>query len=421
MQTNLADFIRDTPEGREADAILRKCVHCGFCTATCPTYQLLGDENDGPRGRIYLMKQMLEGQAVTEKTRLHLDRCLTCRACETTCPSGVRYGRLLDIGRALVEERVARPAWERIQRRALAAVLSRHALFAPLLKFGQLTRRFLPARLADKVPASTPAAGAWPGLRHSRRMLVLAGCVQRSLAPDINAAAARVLDRIGISLIQVPGAGCCGALRYHLTFQNDGLDDMRALIDAWWPHVENADNDAARDMNEDAARGVETIVMTASGCGVMVKEYAHLFERDPAYAAKAEKISAMTRDISEVLAAEFDRLPAFQKKGARLAFHPPCTLQHGQGIRGVTEQLLARAGFELTPVPDAHLCCGSAGTYSILQPELSGQLKRNKLSALASGGPELIVTANIGCLVHLQSGTGMPVKHWISALEERLN
>jgi glycolate oxidase iron-sulfur subunit len=407
MQTALADFIRDTPEGREADAILRKCVHCGFCTATCPTYLLLGDENDGPRGRIYLVKQILEGAAVTAKTQLHLDRCLTCRACETTCPSGVRYGRLADIGRKLVEERVARPVWQRLMRRAIAEVLPRRFLFASLLKLGQLARPLLPARLAEKVPAATLAAGAWPAPRHARKMLALAGCVQPALSPDINAAAARVLDRIEVSLVEARGAGCCGGLRFHLNYQEAGLDDMRALIDRWWPHIE---------------AGAEAIVMTASGCGVTVKEYGHLLQHDARYAAKAARISAMTRDISEVLDAEFNRLePMLGKSGGRVAFHPPCTLQHGQNIKGVTERLLERAGFELTPVPDAHLCCGSAGTYSILQPELAESLKRNKLAALGSGGPELIATANIGCLAHLQSGTGLPVRHWIVALEGQLS
>ena len=407
MQTALADFIRDTPEGREADAILRKCVHCGFCTATCPTYLLLGDENDGPRGRIYLMKQALEGHEITDKTRLHLDRCLTCRACETTCPSGVQYGRLLDIGRKLVEEKTTRPAEESVKRRVLAEVLPRRFLFAPLLRLGRLARPFLPPALAEKVPASVRAAGKWPAPRHARKMLALAGCVQPSISPDINAAAARVLDRIGISLVEARGAGCCGALRFHLNYQERGLGDMRALIDRWWPHIE---------------AGAEALVMTASGCGVTVKEYGHLLRHDPRYAEKAARISAMTRDICEVVEAEFPLLePLFVKKGGRIAFHPPCTLQHGQNIKGVTERLLARAGCELTAVPDAHLCCGSAGTYSILQPELAGRLKANKLAALASGEPEQIATANIGCLAHLQSGTSLPVKHWIVALEERLN
>jgi len=406
MQTSLADFIRDTPDGREADAILRKCVHCGFCTATCPTYLLLGDENDSPRGRIYLVKQLLEGAEVTARTQLHLDRCLTCRACETTCPSGVRYGRLADIGRKLLAQRVARPWWQRARRRVLAAIVRRRPLFGLLLRLGQLTRPLLPPQLAAGVPARAPGAGAWPAPRHARKMLVLAGCVQPALAPLTNAAAARVLDRVGISLIEAAGAGCCGALRFHLDYQRGGLDDARALVDAWWPHVE---------------KGVEAIVITASGCGVQVKEYGHLLAHDPHYAEKAARISAMTRDVAEVLAAEFDRLePLLKKTGGRVAFHPPCSLQHGQNIKGVTERLLARAGFELTPVPDAHLCCGSAGTYSILQPELSQRLKRNKLAALASGDPRTVATSNIGCQVHLAGASAVPVTHWVTLLEERL-
>jgi glycolate oxidase iron-sulfur subunit len=406
VQTALADFIRDTPDGREADAILRKCVHCGFCTATCPTYLLLGDENDGPRGRIYLMKQALEGQPVTDKTRIHLDRCLTCRACETTCPSGVQYGRLLDIGRKLVEEKTARPVGQRTVRRLLAEVLPRRLLFASLLRLGRIVRPLLPPKLAEKVPASVPAAGAWPAPRHARKMLVLAGCVQPALSPDINAAAARVLDRIGISLVEVPGARCCGALRFHIGYQERGLADMRALIDAWWPHV---------------AAGAEAIVMTASGCGAVVKEYGHLLRNDPRYAAKAAKVSELTRDISEVIGAEIERLELlFAKKGGRVAFHPPCTLQHGQALRGVTEKVLARAGFDLTPVPDAHLCCGSAGTYSLLESALSTQLRTNKLAALGAGDPDAILTANIGCQAHLAAASERPVAHWITALEARL-
>ena len=407
MQTQLADFVKNTPEGREADAILRKCVHCGFCTATCPTYQLLGDELDGPRGRIYLIKRVLEGAEVTQKTQLHLDRCLTSRSCETTCPSGVEYGRLVDIGRRIVEDRVPRPWWQRAQRAALTSVLPRPSLFAPLLGIGQMARPFLPGAIAGKVPASTPRARPWPAPRHARRMIALAGCVQPTLAPDINAAAARVLDRLGISLIEAPGAGCCGALRYHLSDQRGGLEDMRRLIDAWWPHVD---------------AGAEAIVMTGSACGAMAKEYAHLLERDSRYRDKAARISAMTRDICEVLDAGIEALKPLVPAAAapRIAFHPPCTLQHGQQIRGVTERVLAAAGFELVPVADAHLCCGSAGTYSILQPELSAQLKRNKLAALQSGMPEMIVSSNIGCQSHLASGAQVPVKHWIVALEERL-
>jgi glycolate oxidase iron-sulfur subunit len=411
MQTALADFIRGSPEGAEADAILRKCVHCGFCNATCPTYQLLGDELDGPRGRIYLVKQMLEGAAPTASTQLHLDRCLTCRACETTCPSGVEYGRLADIGRKLVETRVPRAPWQAAKRRVLAFVLPRPWLFAPLLKLGQWVRPLLPVVLKNKVPAAASRAGAWPAPRHARRMLALAGCVQSSLDPGINAAAARVLDRLGISLVEAPGAGCCGALRFHLNEQDAGLADMRRLIDVWWTMIERGE--------------IEAIVMTASGCGTMVKEYAHLFGRDPAYRDKAARISALTRDLSEVVAAETGKIEAQlvnMASGVRpkLAFHPPCSLQHGQKISGVVEKILDAAGFELTPVPDSHLCCGSAGTYSILQPELAEKLKANKLAALATGGPERILTANIGCLTHLAGGSAIPVGHWIALLDERL-
>jgi len=418
MQTKLAEFIKDTPEGREADAILRKCVHCGFCTATCPTYQLLGDELDGPRGRIYLIKGMLEGAKVTARTKLHLDRCLTCRACETTCPSGVQYGRLVDIGRKLAEERVRRPLLPRLLRGMLSFVLPRSWLFGSLLKLGRWTRPVLPFALQGKIPATIAEAGVWPEARHKRRMLVLAGCVQPALAPNVNAAAARVLDKLGISLIEAPGAGCCGALRFHLNAQEDGLDDMRALIDAWWPYVEPA--------QAGGAAHVEAIVMSASGCGVTVKEYGHLLAHDPAYAAKAERISALTRDLSEVIAAELDRLQPLLAKAAsgagvtKLALQLPCTLQHGQKLTGLVERILAAAGFELTPVADSHLCCGSAGTYSILQPELSARLKANKLAALHAGSPQAIVSANIGCLSHLQSGTALPMEHWIVALERRL-
>ena len=402
MQTTLADFIKHTPEGREADAILRKCVHCGFCNATCPTYQLLGDELDGPRGRIYLIKGMLEGAAVTARTQLHLDRCLTCRACETTCPSGVEYGRMVDIGRKLAEERVPRPLLPRLLRRILSVVLPRSWLFGSLLKLGRLARPVLPFALQGKIPATVPAAGIWPAARHQRRMLVLAGCVQPALSPDINAASARVLDKLGISLIEAPGAGCCGAVRFHLNVQEDGLDDMRALIDAWWPYVER--------------REVEAIVTTASGCGATVKEYGHLLAQDPAYRDKAARISAMAKDLSEVVQSGAG---AGTGKG-RVAFQSPCSLQHGQQIRGTAESLLEQAGYELTPVPDAHLCCGSAGTYSILQPELSGQLRSRKLAALQGGLPEAIATANIGCLTHLGAAAEVPVRHWVELLDEAL-
>ena len=409
MQTHLADFIRATPEGLEAEAILRKCVHCGFCTATCPTYQLLGDDLDSPRGRIYLMKGALEGGPITERTRLHLDRCLTCRACETACPSGVKYGRLVDIGRKLVESRTTRSAWDRCKRSVLGFVLPRTALFRAALGAGQLVRAVLPRALRAKVPPPASAPGTWPAPRHERRMLALAGCVQPALAPSINAAAARVLDRLGISLIEARGAGCCGALRFHLNDQRRGLDDMRRLIDAWWPFAEQ--------------KQTEAICITASGCGVTVEEYAHHFAADQDYRVRAARISLLAKDVSEVIAAEapvLEKLLAARKSRGRVAFHSPCTLQHGQQIHGVVEGLLRKAGYELTPVADAQLCCGSAGTYSILQPELSLQLRARKVAALESGAPATIATANIGCLTHLQGGTARPVRHWIELLDEAL-
>jgi len=417
MQTDLADFMRGTSAGAEAEAILRKCVHCGFCTATCPTYQLLGDELDGPRGRIYLIKEVLEGKPVTARTRLHLDRCLTCRACETTCPSGVHYARLADIGRGVVEERAPRSAWERVRRALLAWALPNTAVFGAALKLGQALRPLLPRALRETVPPRGAAAGARPAARHARKVIALAGCVQPVLAPNINAAAARVLDRVGISLVEVSGAGCCGAVRYHLNDQDGGLADMRELIDSWWPMVE-------RGAERAAAHGVlEAIVMTASGCGSTVKEFGGYLAHDPAYRDKAARVAALARDLSEIVADQAAAFEPLLAKGARrgkLAFQSPCSLQHGQKIRGVVEGLLVRAGYELVPVAEGHLCCGSAGTYSILQPELSGLLRERKLAALQTGQPGVIATANIGCLAHLQAATDTPVRHWIELLDEAL-
>ncbi|ATE59130.1 glycolate oxidase subunit GlcF [Thauera sinica] len=410
MQTRLADFIRDTPEGREADEILRKCVHCGFCTATCPTYQLLGDELDGPRGRIYLIKQVLEGQPVTEKTRGHLDRCLTCRSCETTCPSGVQYGRLADIGRHVVEQRVPRRGADRAVRWALREFVPRPGLFGAAMKLGQAVRGVLPQALRDKVPEAR-ASGTWPPPRHARRVLALAGCVQPAMAPAINAAAARVLDALGISMTEAAGAGCCGAVRLHLDDPEAARDDARRNIDAWWPEVERGE--------------VEAIVTTASGCGVQVKDYGHLLRHDRAYADKALRVAALARDIGEIVAGEAaalkSRLGAFAGEAIPLAWHAPCSLQHGLRIRGTVEALLEAAGYRLTPVRDAHLCCGSAGTYSLLQPELSARLRENKLEALLEGGAPAIASANIGCIAHLQAGTATPVRHWIEMLDARLS
>ena len=406
METNLADFIRDTPDGVEADAILRACVHCGFCTATCPTYQLLGDELDGPRGRIYLIKQVLEGAPVTASTQLHLDRCLTCRSCETTCPSGVRYGRLVDIGRRVVDELVGRNATEREHRWLLRKVLTRGAWFAVALAAGRLARPLLPKALAAKVPKRSPAK-SWPVSKHRRRMLVLRGCVQPALAPSIDAALARVLDRIDVTLVRA-GGGCCGAVSEHLGAHDEALDFARGNIDAWWPHIE---------------AGAEAILVSASGCGVVVKDYAHLLREDLQYAAKARRVSELARDPVEVIAAEWKRfapLVAMDHGPQRVAFHAPCTLQHGQQIVGSVEEILEAIGLELTIVADAHLCCGSAGTYSILQPQLSQRLKANKLAALGADRPEVIATANIGCLTHLASGSTLPVRHWIELFDLRL-
>ncbi|MEO8037709.1 MAG: glycolate oxidase subunit GlcF [Betaproteobacteria bacterium] len=411
METHLADFIKDTVEGREAEAILRRCVHCGFCTATCPTYQLLGDELDGPRGRIYLIKEVLEGARATAKTQLHLDRCLTCRSCETTCPSGVEYGKLVDIGRKVVDDQVGRGTMDALKRRALSTMLPNPSLFRPALALGRAVGALLPAGLRKKIPPSQPASH-WPAPRHARRWIVLDGCVQPALAPNINAAAARVLDRIGISLVTAPRAGCCGAVDFHLNYQDEGREAMRRNVDAWLPMLDG---------------GAECIAITASGCGTTVKEYGHFLAQDATHAAQAARVSAATKDLSELLAAEAERLvpllEAAAKHGVRrkIAFHSPCSLQHAQQVRGPAEMLLTAAGFELTYVPDGHLCCGSAGTYSLLQPELSQQLLANKVKALESGAPSAVATANIGCLTHIQSGTATPVRHWIEWVDDVLS
>jgi glycolate oxidase iron-sulfur subunit len=404
MQTNLADFIKNSPEGQEADAILRSCVHCGFCTATCPTYQLLGDELDGPRGRIYLIKQILEGKPATAKTQLHLDRCLTCRNCESTCPSGVKYGRLVDIGREIVEKQVERPFATQLVRTVLKETLPRKWLFTPAMKMGQFFRPLLPKSLKNKVPVAHPA-GRWPTRTHARTMLLLDGCVQPAMSPNINAATARVLDTLGVQLIVAPKAGCCGAIRYHLNDQANSLDDMRRNIDAWWPYVQ---------------AGAEAIVMTASGCGAMVKEYGHLLANDPHYAARAQRITELTKDLSEILPAFEQELAKKVQIKKRVAYHPPCTLQHGQQIRGKVEAVLRAVGVDVTLCADSHLCCGSAGTYSVLQPELSYQLRDNKLKNIQATQSEMIVSANIGCLTHLQSGTESPVRHWIELIDQAL-
>jgi len=401
MQTALAENIKNTAEGSEADAILRRCVHCGFCNATCPTYQLLGDELDGPRGRIYLIKQLLEGEAVSSETRLHLDRCLTCRNCETTCPSGVEYGRLLDIGRGLIEKQIPRPANDRFLIRVMQRTLPYRKRFAALATLGRLVGPLLPRSLRPALPARQGVVEVKPA-SHARRVILPAGCVQPALAPSINAASRRVLDQLGIEALSPAQDGCCGALNYHLGNHEDGLAFARRNIDAWWPYIKD---------------GAEAIVSTASGCGVMIKDYGQLLKADPGYADKAAKVSEITRDISEVLINE-DCSRFSSERRRRVAFQSPCTLQHGQRLNGSVESILENAGYTLMPVIDSHLCCGSAGSYSILQPELANRLRENKVNTLVKGIPDVIATANIGCLNHLQAGTDIPVKHWIELLQE---
>ncbi|MDO8250538.1 MAG: glycolate oxidase subunit GlcF [Rhodoferax sp.] len=421
MQTKLAPEYQGTTDGAAAEAILRKCVHCGFCTATCPTYQLLGDELDGPRGRIYLMKQVLEGETPTRKTQLHLDRCLTCRNCETTCPSGVDYGHLLDIGRKLVDAQVPRPLGERALRWALKEGLP-SPLFGPAMKLGQLVRPLLPAALQNKVPPQQDA-GAWPTRVHARKVLLLAGCAQPAMAPNINSATARVFDAAGIQTVIAPKAGCCGAVKFHLNDQDGGKAEMRANIDAWWPYIQEQGQGPT---GHAAGSGVEAILMNASGCGVTVKEYGHILRDDPAYAAKAARISALTRDVSEWLPELSAKLrDQVKARAGTIAFHPPCTLQHGQQLRGGVEQYMTEMGFNLKVTGcEAHLCCGSAGTYSVLNPGLSYQLRDRKLGHLndtfGAAPPDVIVSANIGCITHLQSGTTTPVRHWIEVLDDAL-
>jgi glycolate oxidase iron-sulfur subunit len=407
METTLAPRYAQSPQGLTAQEILRRCVHCGFCTATCPTYQILGDERDGPRGRIYLIKQIAEGADVGRETQVHLDRCLTCRNCETTCPSGVEYGKLVDIGREWIEDRLQRPRSERWMRQILKAGLT-SSWFGPAMRLGQKVRGLLPASLKAKVPAYRPP-GPIPHRQHARKVILLKGCVQPAMIPAIDAATQRVLDALEFSSQIVPGSGCCGAIRHHLADAAGGLADARRNIDAWWPQV--------------SAGQIEAIVVNASGCGVMVKDYGHLLAHDPDYAQRAEHISRLAKDPIELLDALSTRLQSVltpSLPAQRVAFHPPCTLQHGQKIKGAVERLLTALGAQLVPVADSHLCCGSAGTYSVLQPQLSQELKARKLTALTASRPEVILSANIGCITHLESGTKIPVRHWLEWIDERL-
>ena len=401
MKTVILQNYLNTPVGQRANDILRSCVHCGFCNATCPTYQLLGDELDGPRGRIYLIKQMLEGEPPSAKTRLHLDRCLTCRNCETTCPSGVDYSNLLDTGRNLIAVKVPRPFRQRLMHYSLRKLLLSPTLFSLLLKTGQRFRPLLPAALQQSIPRPAPEKLAWPTREHTRKVILVEGCVQKSLQPDIDKAAASVLDKLHIQSLRINAAGCCGALSHHLNAETEAHAYIKRNIDSWWPHIETGE--------------IEAITMTASGCGVMIQDYARLLADDKNYADKAARISALYKDPCEMISAT-DLTATTRPR--RIAFHPPCSLQHGLKINGRIESLITALGHELISFDDKHLCCGSAGTYSITQKSLGRALRDNKLSAIESRQPQLIVTANLGCQTHLQSGTNIAVTHWLELLLE---
>jgi glycolate oxidase iron-sulfur subunit len=407
METKLPATLMATSIGQTAESILRACVHCGFCNATCPTYQLLGDELDGPRGRIYQIKQVLEGAAATPITQLHLDRCLTCRNCETTCPSGVEYGHLLHIGRAAVQAQVQRPLWQRALHRLLRETLTRRRLFGVAMRLGRAVRFALPSGLKAKLQPPRPE-GAWPQRSHTRNVILLRGCTQPAMLPSIDAATARVLDALGIGVVVVPAAGCCGAIRQHLDDQSGALDNIRRNIDAWWPLLSGGD--------------AQAIVINASGCAVTVKQYAHLLRDDPAYADKARRISQWAQDLAEFLQPEAAALRALitQPVPQRVALQLSCTLQHGQKLAGTLESLLRDSGALVPVIAEAHLCCGSAGTYSLLQPVLANSLRDRKLANLMASQPLMILSANIGCISHLQTGTAVPVWHWIEWLDRAI-
>lgn len=434
MHVKLTPALQGNAVAEEAAQLVGKCVHCGFCNASCPTYRLLGDELDGPRGRIYLLKGLLEGAPVTAKTQLHLDRCLTCRACETACPSGVEYGHLLDAGRALALAQVPRAGSTRWVRAALRATLTRPRLFRALLRTGQAVRPLLPRRLRERVPVSvsssepaeTTVSVRLPTPVAQRRVLLLSGCVQPALAPGIQRATLRVLAALGIEAVMPPAAGCCGALRQHLDDPAGALAEARRNIDAWGPWLFPAADAANRGASHPMGAGerpkaVEAIVSNASGCGVQLRDYGRLLQQDPVYAVRAAHVSALARDLVEVVgpaAAQLaDRLRAVSE---RVVVQSPCTLQHGQRLGGQVERLLTQLGAEVLPCADSHLCCGSAGTYSLLQPEISRELRSRKLAALQQEGPNAIVSANVGCITHLGYASAVPVLHWVEWVEARL-
>ncbi|WP_024851962.1 glycolate oxidase subunit GlcF [Hydrogenovibrio kuenenii] len=395
MKTELSKDLLATPDGQTADKILRACVHCGFCLSACPTYGLLGDELDSPRGRIYLIKQALEDNKVSNNSLKHLDRCLTCRSCETTCPSGVEYGHLLDIGRKVMEEKSPRPWHQRIIRYTLRTLLNSPKTFNFLTALAPWTRHH---RINQNLLRQTESQANV--LHSSKNILLISGCVQPALAPNINLATKNVLYRLGYHVTETPQSQCCGSVNHHLSGEEDALRQIKSNIDAWIEHLD---------------QGFEAIISNASGCGVMIKDYAHLLKNDLDYADKAKRIVDHTYDISEFLV-DKDLSQFKRDTNQHIVFQSPCTLQHGQKLPGRVETLLSNLGFTLSPVKDSHLCCGSAGTYSILQKKLSYQLRDNKIESLLKEAPEIIVTANIGCLMHLQKGTSTPVKHWIELL-----
>jgi len=401
MQTNIAEQYRNTEQGKEADAILRSCVHCGFCTAHCPTYLLLGHEPDSPRGRIYLIKRILEGETPGDTTRLHLDRCLTCRACESVCPSGVRYGRLVEIGRGLMEQQVKRPWNERLKRYLIRTIVPYPSRMKLFLKPGQLLRPMMPGALKAHIPPKQRAT-IRPTQTHKRKFLLLEGCVQSLATPNTNAATARVLDQLGIQVSSAPNTSCCGAVKHHTGDQPGGIQTIKNNIDAWWPQLQNH---------------CEGILFTASGCGAHIKEYGEILQHDPDYAEKASYVSEHAFDLSQIIATSPAGSFTNTGNGQRIAFHAPCTLQHALAINGCVEQILKEAGYVLNPVSNPHLCCGSAGTYSLLQTKISGQLLSQKLDTLQEQQPSLIATANIGCQMHLGSRSSVPVVHWIELLD----
>ena len=403
MKTDFVEPYSSNSEGKIANDILRRCVHCGFCNATCPTYQLLGDELDGPRGRIYLIKQLLEGKEATRKTQLHLDRCLICKSCETTCPSGVEYSRLLEIGQEVIDTKVKRSVWGRLNRFAFNKILPNMSKWRWVYLFIGMFGAFLPSRVEKAFELKTPRL-LLPSSSHARRMLMLKGCVQSELSPDTNRAAIQVLDKLGITLVEEERAvSCCGALSHHLNFTSDAKNYMRSNIDAWWPHVDD---------------GIEAIVITASGCAPHVKDYGRLLANDEQDAEKARRISQLAKDITEVCAdLDFAKLKKLDQ-AKKIVFHPPCSLQHGQKITGVVENILGSLGYQLNPVTNSHICCGAAGTYSMLQARISDQLLLNKLVALQKDQPHFIVSSNIGCIVHLQRDASVPVIHWVELLAD---